>query len=301
MKMTKILPAIVAGLGLAVASSQASLIVYESFDYANGTVAPDADASSGQANGLPYTNVGGSPSGTGTGMRNTWLSGTATTGSLSYTGALPSTNNSLSISAAANITGNTWVYRGMTTDPYASYRSGGNALGASGTTLYGSMLLSMSGIASGDRFWLRLSGDNNPGAFNDIVLYTANGGNWSVTQYNTSSGSPSGTSLTINSAVAATTATSLIVWQQDFTASNTVTSFWINNTNTSGAANYVFTSNGTVNFGNIGYRNGNNSSVIDELRIGTTMLDVVPEPTTWALLAGSLTALAVYRRRNRQS
>lgn len=38
---------------------------------------------------------------------------------------------------------------------------------------------------------------------------------------------------------------------------------------------------------------------VDEFRLGTTFADVtpIPEPSTWALLAGSLTALMVFRRR----
>ncbi len=48
-----------------------------------------------------------------------------------------------------------------------------------------------------------------------------------------------------------------------------------------------------------------NVFIFDELRIGESYADVtpytvIPEPTTWALLAGSLTALVVFRRR-RQS
>lgn len=39
------------------------------------------------------------------------------------------------------------------------------------------------------------------------------------------------------------------------------------------------------------------NSQFDEVRVDTSYLSVVPEPTTWALLAGSLTALVVFRRR----
>lgn len=43
------------------------------------------------------------------------------------------------------------------------------------------------------------------------------------------------------------------------------------------------------------------SFALDEIRIGESWSDVVtiPEPTTWALLAGSLTTLVIFRRRRR--
>lgn len=49
-------------------------------------------------------------------------------------------------------------------------------------------------------------------------------------------------------------------------------------------------------------KNGGGNTGIDAIRLSNTFNDVVaiPEPTTWALLAGSLTALVVFRRR-RQS
>ncbi len=56
-------------------------------------------------------------------------------------------------------------------------------------------------------------------------------------------------------------------------------------------------------FTGIGFRNGLGQTDFksDEFRLGTTWADVtVPEPTTWALLAGGLTTLMVFRRR-RQS
>jgi len=57
---------------------------------------------------------------------------------------------------------------------------------------------------------------------------------------------------------------------------------------------------GAGSFTGIGFRNGSGQTDIrsDEFRLGTTWAAVtVPEPTTWALLAGSLTTLMIFRRR----
>lgn len=308
MKASKLLLA-VTGFALVTASARANLIVYEPYGYGVSSNNPNASLGLNGGNGLPYDNTGGNPSGSGTGLRSTW-NGTVASGSLSYSNLTTSSN---SLSVGANVNQNNagpWVYRNMTTDPYSAYRSGANALGASGTTLYGSMLVQMSGIASGDRFWLRLTGNND--SYNHLTIYTADGGNWSIMQINDGASTASGTSLITNSAVAPSTSTTMLLWQQDFDFSvgKTKLSLWVNpNLSSVGTANYVFTSasnsltNIGVNLAGLGYRTGTtNTAIIDEFRIGTAMEDVipVPEPSTWALLAGGAALVAVVRFRRRQ-
>lgn len=93
------------------------------------------------------------------------------------------------------------------------------------------------------------------------------------------------------------------------TSGNENTSIWVNPTGLGGAS----PSGGTTATasGNIGtlpgtnawfaFQGGNQGQLfaIDEIRYGTTFASVtpIPEPTTWALLAGSLTALVIFRRR----
>lgn len=84
---------------------------------------------------------------------------------------------------------------------------------------------------------------------------------------------------------------------------------WLNPNSTSveggGALGSVTASlggTGTINYLGFKMQNGDagDSFALDEIRIGTTWADVaVPEPTTWALLAGSLTTLVIFRRRRR--
>lgn len=291
MKISTLITA-AAGLSIAATAAQASLIVYEPFNYSDSTSNPVPPPG---GDGSAYSSTTGS-----VGLRNAW-NGTVASGSLSFTGALASGGNSLSIGAGVNQNNaGPWMYRNMTSDPFDAYRDGGNALGAVGTTLFGSLLVDMSGVASGDRFWLRLTGNDN--THNHLTIYTADGGNWTMFQINDSAAQPSGTSLTTNTGVAATTDTTLLIWQQDFTATNTITSVWINDPTASGAADLVFTSSGAVNFAGIGYRTGNNTALIDELRIGTTLSAVaVPEPSTYAALFGALALAGVMLRRRRKA
>lgn len=66
------------------------------------------------------------------------------------------------------------------------------------------------------------------------------------------------------------------------------------------AWDYTATASLAGNFTGIGFRNGSGQTDFksDEFRLGTTWAAAtVPEPTTWVLLAGSLTALMIFRRR----
>lgn len=69
----------------------------------------------------------------------------------------------------------------------------------------------------------------------------------------------------------------------------------------SAMATLTFATNSGVRFNNFGaYTAGlSNAISFDEIRLGTDYASVtpIPEPSTWALLAGGLTALMIFRRR----
>ncbi|MGC9451379.1 MAG: hypothetical protein ACP5I4_08025 [Oceanipulchritudo sp.] len=156
--------------------AESALIAYEDFDYTAGTTTNDADAGLNGGNGLPYTNafggVTGDPAGTGKGLRNNWATGTITNGGLSYAG-LSAAANAYLVTGSNNVgTGdNPWIYRNMTVDPYAALRVGGVSsgyLGADDTTIWFSMLLSVSSVPTNnnnDRAIVQLVGNPNSQRF----------------------------------------------------------------------------------------------------------------------------------------
>ncbi len=64
----------------------AQRIVEENLACALGTTNANANSSSGQANGLPFENIGGVPAGSGSGLRSTWGSETVIVPGLAYPG-----------------------------------------------------------------------------------------------------------------------------------------------------------------------------------------------------------------------
>lgn len=289
-----------AALALAAAPAMAALVVYESFNYTAGTTNPDPDGGVNSGNGLPYTNVGGNPSGTSTGLRNSWSSdATVASGSLAYSG-IPTSDNSLFLVGGKQYNpSQVYLYRNMTTDPFQAYRGEStNGFGADGQTVWGSMLLQMGGIGSSDRFALYLMGFDE-GTYNRITIATYGGSNWGVALQDGSANNAPGSSVTVNSPVAPTTNVTLLVWKHEFGSGVETFSLWFNpNLSSLGTANYVLNTGREVGFGGIGWdtRNGAGST-IDEIRIGTEMVDVIPEPSTIGLSFLGVFAARFLRRR----
>lgn len=260
------------------------MIIYEPFSQTAGTNNPPA----GVGNGLPAENDGGTPSGTGTGLRNTWsTAATITNGGLTYPG-LTTTGNALTWAPNTNNGQAAFVYRFMTVDPYAGLRFDGNNFGADGTTLYGSVLVQMSDFANNRGF--RIDGS----AADDVVLGTI-GGEWAIAENNTGAFDQTG--------IAATSDTTLFVWRWDFAAVSQTDSIslWIDPTNPADiAAGTGFDAQlfGDYQFFSFGADTRDGVSLTyDELRVGTSVMDVIPEPTSAALVLGGLGLLAFLRRR----
>ncbi len=294
--MKKTLLALLATAALGLSASQASLIVYEGFNYTVGTNNPDPDGGLNGGNGLPATNVGGNPSGTSTGLFGAWGTTLNVANGLTYSQG----NNTLTTTGGAGAPNNaTWgtdlgFYRFMTLDPFASVRVGGasnDGFAANGTTLWFSVLAkTTSSTAAAFRF--KLSGNSN-------VFFENTTDKWTI---NPSSSPVASTgNMTVGE-------TALLVFSIGFTAGNETFNLWVNPTlgGSLGAANATHTT--SSDWGDL-YTNAFNlrpstlgAMTIDEFRMGQSFADVtpftvIPEPATWALLVGSLTALVVFRRR----
>ena len=245
----------------------AGVIIYEPFAYPVGTNAPDPDAGLNSGNGLPATNVGGSPSGISTGLRNTWDTFTDVVTGLTYTqGAKTFTTTG----AAARINNATWggnpaVYRNMTTDPFLSQRIGGvnnGNFGVDGSSFFISFLGSTSS-ATADAFRMSFKYD---GSANFFVSNTATG--WSLNG-TTATGAP----LTLNTPT-------LFVMRFDFAAGATDSiSLWVNPTLGAalGAPNASVTGMNFPGLANFQTRAAvANAMTFDEFRVGTSFAAVTP-------------------------
>lgn len=232
------------------------------------------------------------PGNGGSGWTDNWtVSGTptaqfvATTSGLTYSngGALTTTAGA----AIDSLSGNTTqMMRHFATTSYSD-----------GDTIYLSFLTDRTSAVSNSYLDFRLinrTGDATRGYFRNTT-----GGADSFSIYNqadTQLGSSFGSGLQNN--------TFFVVLRIDFAAgANDTLSVWLNPALNAplGTAN----ASGTLNLdsndiGGIRLTGGSSATgVFDEVRVGTTFADVspIPEPATWALLAGSLTALVVFRRR----
>ncbi|MCU0780704.1 MAG: hypothetical protein MUF04_06330, partial [Akkermansiaceae bacterium] len=146
-------PLLVAALCAAnILPASADLIAHEPFNYTLDATNPDPDGGLNSNNGLPATNATGNPTGTSTGLRNTWGTATKVVAGLTYSGLTTSANALVQTNA-------TWqdgpfVYRFMTTDPYLSLRVGGvnnGNFGADNTTLFFSYLCKIDDLTKTNR------------------------------------------------------------------------------------------------------------------------------------------------------
>ena len=269
-------PAVVVTITIA---APGSLIVSEPLSYTVGANNPDPDAGLNTSNGLPATNVGGSPSGTSTGLRGTWGTTTDVVTGLAYVQGSKTLTTSGGAGRVNNATwgGQPYLYQGMSTDPFLLQRIGsvnnGN-LGVNGTSLYVSLIASTSSAAA-DAFRFSFKYD---GTDNFYVSNTATG--WSL----------NGTTAT--GATLALDTPTLLVLRFDFAAGAASTvSLWVNPTLGAalGTANAVRTAVNFPGFSNFQTRAAvANAMTFDELRVGTTF-DVVT-PFTDSAVAPVVTA-----------
>jgi len=274
--------------------TQANTIIQETFAYTLGTVSPDADAASGQPNGLPFDNTGGLPVGSGTGLLSNWGANTIVVPGLNYPG-LASTNNAL------RHTGTSWQdgavpYRFMGTDPYLSFRVGGlndGLFGADGTTLYFSYLFSVADVSKVARFAI---GNNSIGNV-FIGLNSAGSGGAVTIAYNQNSaglfeGTTTGPGVNINNGQ-----TNLVVGKLVSGAAGgpDEITLWINPDmsvfdGTETPSLVSTTTAGSVLFQQLKFNSDTADNLtFDEFRLGTALADVTPAavgpdvtPPAWA-------------------
>jgi hypothetical protein len=307
MKKTKF--AIFASLTLCVASTQAATLVYEGFGETVGTNTASAANASSTA-----TTTGLAVSGT-TGLTGSYtmnrggsgnnVSGTAINGTTMTFGTLPTSGGKLQWTGF----GSTASGNQMTVN-LDSAAASALAPGATNKTIWMSALINPGTFANGGGVFLgnnAVSGDT-PGAtvfglgFNsagNAVVYYNNG----VTAATSGTYTASSTywlvgNFTFNLLTGTTTFSSANMWIYAASSGNPPASEVA-----LGAAMASFSGSSTTAGGrvpsNLLFKTGSSlaNSQFDEVRVGDTYLSAIPEPTTWALLAGSLTTLMVFRRR----
>ncbi len=163
-----------------------------------------------------------------------------------------------------------------------------------GDTLYFSFLVNRTAPLSSSPLEMRLrSGDSTRAIFRSS---SSSADSWTLANAANTVLGTAGSSVVGN--------TFFVVMKLDFVTNNNTLSLWLNpalnvplgTPDVSGGLGS--TSWNDIN--NVGFTGGASATgTFDEIRVGTTFADVspIPEPTTWALLAGSLTALMVFRRR----
>lgn len=259
-------------------SVNAQLIVNEPFNYTLATVAPVAGAGINGGNGLPATNVGGNPTGAGTGIRGGWSGSTVVEG-LIYSnggGTLTTSGNALKHTTSGQEYA-PYLYRNMTTDPFMAFRTALNSgFGwvAAPTELYISFLINVSTLddAGIPRMSINLGGS-------PVRIYLAQQAASGISSW-VASDSYGSSPKTLGAAAA--NKTELIVVRLNFTSATTMTSdFWFNPTLGSALGTPVQTRDYTgwtaANncLTSISLRGGTNFTV-DEIRVGLTAADVMP-------------------------
>lgn len=279
-------------------TANANLIISEGFDYTLGSTSMDADGGLNGGNGLPATNVGGNPAGTGTGLRNNW-NGEAVAG-LTYSGLQTSAN---AMQAPSGFGARTYVYRNMTTDPFLSLRQGGVAanFGNDGDTLWLSFLMNTSAVGDGIRSSMRISDGSTDIAIGVNSVAVSGSSSDKFTMDLGSLGVATGSNT--SSVAAAADTTYLVVGSIAFQSGGDAMDWWINPTigGTLGTADISLTTTSSMGgINNFNSRVDGATAVFDEIRMGTSFADVtpVPEPGAYALLAGVFgLALVTLRRR----
>ncbi|MBC8011083.1 MAG: putative Ig domain-containing protein [Burkholderiales bacterium] len=269
-------PAVVVTLTIAPAATDL-LILAEPFAYAVPLNAPDPDGGVNGNNGLPATNVGGTPSGTSTGLYGSWGATLDTTTGLAYSQGPYTLVTSGAAGAPNNATwgGDPRFYRNMTVDPFLSRRVGGvnnGAFGVNGQTLYVSILARTS-ASSGSAWRLNLAGSGR----NVFLENTATG--WSLNE-NASGPVATTATLTLNQ-------TTLLVVRIDFVAgAGDVFRLWVDPTLDQALGSHHATLSTTVDFGGLASFSPRPAAlgtmILDELRVGTSFNSVTPVVTPQA-------------------
>mgnify|MGYP000162136503 CR=1 FL=1 len=260
-------------------ASRAVLLVYEGFNYPIGTNGPDPDGGTNGGNGLPATNEGGEPAGTGTGLRGAWGETVLVREGLAYVQG----SNVLATSGGAGaITNAGWgqgvhVYRFMRQDPFQRFRTGqdaGGSLGEDGTVLYVSLLIKLDeGWAPGTVAQVAIGAEEaNGNIYVGVNTAGVAGDHWGMTRGATGDGAAT-------SAAAKPGETVLLVLRYTFGAANAdQVELWVNPPLRGELGNAMAVVSGG-NFAITGFNTRPSAAramAIDELRVGETAADVMP-------------------------
>ncbi len=263
-------------------SALPGLICYEPFNYSLASTNPVSGATVNGGNGLPASNVGGSPTGLGTGIRGTWSNSTVV-GGLTYSnsgGILTTSANALQHTTSGQEY-SPFLYRNMTTDPFIALRTSttsGFGWVAAPTDLYISFLINVSTLDDAGIPRMSINLGSTPDRIYIAQLNEAGTSSW-ITY-----GSPNKKlgNATLNKV-------ELIVVRLSFTSATTrKVDFWFNPTLGTALGlpvqtiDYTGLTAANNNLSSLSVRGGTNFTV-DELRVGVTATDVMPftaNPTT---------------------
>ncbi|MCC5788824.1 MAG: PEP-CTERM sorting domain-containing protein [Opitutales bacterium] len=282
-KITKALPFLsIVGFCGAFTAAQASLLVYEGFDYGTGSVTG--------GNGTTLS-VDGSAMNGGSGWSGAWVGRNAETnfgnivsGSLSY-GDLPTSGNRIQLGSFRDIS-----------------RDFDSALGEG--THYFSVLLDIGDSTDNERTRFRITQDGSQDNLFEVG-FGFSGSDPAELVYRTGGDTP------VGGAATGISGTNLFVGKFDMSAGGVMSniSIWLNPTDlTSESANTLTLDldSASIGGGAGGVRltrtGGTESGVFDEVRFGTTWDAVaIPEPSTYGAIFGlSALALVAFRRRMRK-
>lgn len=282
----------------------AQLIVHEPFNYPVSNTEVDPDKGVNGGHGLPATNVGGDPAGTGVGFRGNYGSMHTVVPGLTYSKngkALLTSHNALKRTEGTGYSNSpVWMYRRMKTDPFIALRTpytnqtDSNWVGYTTTatnTLYFSVLVNVSTVNTPTQnrlvLWMNLNGFQ----FTCFLAQVQNTNLWKYTDQ-------LGIEKTLGDAVP--NQTELIVGKFTFTsATEYKIELWFNPTpgeelgtpttsqnytnNTWNGGNQAVPWTKGARFAGIETRDGANIFTYDEFRLGLTAADVLPLMTNTAV------------------